>query len=126
MNSDYTFDGKTILIAENDETNFIFYKEVFRKTKAEVIWAKNGIQAIEICNNNKKINLIIMDIQMPQLNGIEAAIAIKKIMDVPIVVLTAFAMKSIHEKCIKANCEDFITKPVKYKELLMVANKYLG
>lgn len=125
MNTVYNFKGKRILIAENDETNFVFYKEVFRKTEAELLWAKDGSKAVEMCRENQDIDLIIMDIQMPQMNGIDAAHEIKKILKVPIIVLTAFAMKSIREDCLRVKCEEFVTKPVKYKDLLMTVNKYL-
>ncbi|MFH2095280.1 MAG: response regulator, partial [Bacteroidota bacterium] len=65
MESDYNFGDKTILVAENDDTNFIFYREAFRKTGADVIWAKNGSQAVEIIRTNPKVDLVLMDIQMP-------------------------------------------------------------
>ncbi|GAB4282779.1 MAG: hypothetical protein Kow0068_07470 [Marinilabiliales bacterium] len=123
MKKEFDFADKLILIAENDETNFVFYKEAFRKTNAKILWAKNGKQAVDIFKENPNIDLIIMDIQMPLKNGYEATSEIKKIKNVPIIVLTAFAMKSVKQKCIDLQCDEFITKPVKSRELLSIADK---
>jgi len=106
------FSNKTILVAENDETNFLFYNEVLKKSNANVLWVKNGAEAVEICKKNK-IDLIIMDVQMPIMDGHEATKQIKQEFDIPIIILTAYATKSVKDKSLEVECDEFLTKPVK-------------
>ncbi len=116
---------KVILIAENDEMNYHFYKEVFRKSNVKLIWAKNGQQAVDYCNTEDVIDLVIMDVQMPVMDGVEATKQIKEIKNIPIIVLTAFSMRSVKEDAIEAKCDDFVTKPIRSKELMEVISKYI-
>lgn len=115
-----------ILIAEDVESNFLYLKAVLSKLNATIFWAKNGIEAVEICENGQSIDLILMDLQMPEMNGYEATqILKKKFPDMPIVAQTAFAMSDDREKALDSGCDDYLAKPIKSKDLLSVVGKYI-
>jgi CheY-like chemotaxis protein len=116
-----------ILIAEDVESNFLYLKAVLSKLNANIFWAKNGIEAVDICNNEKTIDLIFMDLQMPEMNGYEATqILKKKYPNMPIVAQTAFAMSDDREKALDSGCDDYLAKPIKSKDLLSVVEKFLN
>jgi len=115
-----------ILIAEDVESNFLYIKAVLSKLNATIFWAKNGLEAIEICNNEPLIDLVLMDLQMPEMNGYEATrILKKKYPNLPIVAQTAFAMSDDREKALDSGCDDYLAKPIKSKDLLFVVGKFL-
>ncbi|MDO8929392.1 MAG: response regulator [Bacteroidota bacterium] len=115
-----------VLIAEDVESNFLYLKAVLSKLNANVFWAKNGIEAIDICDKLESMNLVFMDLQMPDMNGYEATkILKKKYPNLPVVAQTAFAMSDDREKALKAGCDDYLAKPIKSKDLLYIAEKFL-
>jgi len=115
-----------ILIAEDVESNFLYLNAVLSKIKAEIFWAKNGAEAVSLFQQKKSIDLILMDLQMPEMNGFEATKAIKKIRpEVPVIAQTAFAMTDDRKKAILAGCSDYLSKPIKSNDLLAVVQKYL-
>lgn len=115
-----------ILIAEDVESNFLYLNAVLSKINAKIFWAKNGLEAVEIFQNEKVIDLILMDLQMPEMNGFEATQAIKLInKDIPIIAQTAFAMSDDREKAILSGCNDYLSKPIKSNDLLAIVEKYL-
>lgn len=117
--------SKIILVAEDVESNFLFLEEVIRKTGAEVLWAKNGQEAIDLFNTNK-IDLILMDIQMPKMNGFEATKIIKKLNpNIPIISQTAYAMSEDRVKSLDAGCDDYISKPIPSQKLLDLLSVYI-
>jgi PAS domain S-box-containing protein len=121
------YTGKTILIAEDEEINYLYFKQIFKHTHASVIWVKNGLEAIEAVKNNPDIALVLMDCKMPQLDGYSATVEIKKINPtLPIVAQTAFAMADEQEKAMESGCNEYISKPIRVKELFVILNKYLG
>jgi len=114
-----------ILIAEDVESNFLYLKAVLSKLNATIFWAKNGLEAIKICENDP-IDLVFMDLQMPEMNGYEATeILKKKFPSLPIVAQTAFAMSDDREKALDAGCDDYLAKPIKSKDLLSVVEKFI-
>lgn len=115
-----------ILIAEDVESNFLYLKAVLSKLNANVFWAKNGIEVLDICEKEEIMDLVLMDLQMPEMNGYEATqILKKKYPDLPVVAQTAFAMSDDREKALDAGCDDYLAKPIKSKDLLSIAEKYL-
>lgn len=121
----FNWSKKTILIAEDVESNYLFLEEVIGRTGANILWATNGQNAIEMFTQND-IDLILMDIQMPLLNGFDATRAIKKIdPQVPVISQTAYAMAEDRGKSIAAGCDDYISKPISGQKLLSLINKYL-
>jgi len=124
IENDWT--GKTILVAEDEKSNFELIKATLLKTNAEIIWARNGLEAVNIYKNNIHVNLILMDMRMPEMNGYEATEIIKKSRkDLPVVSLTAYAMTEDKEKSIKAGCDEYISKPFIPAELIKKISKYL-
>lgn len=122
----YSWEGKTILIVEDNETSNIYFEAALRKTKAKLLWAKNGLDAVEIARNNK-IDLVLMDINMPKMDGIEATRIIKTEFPLVIVVVqTAFVLSGEEKLCMDAGCDEFITKPIRLKYLLDTINHYLA
>ncbi|HEX9152540.1 MAG TPA: response regulator, partial [Flavobacterium sp.] len=96
-----------------------------KKFTTEILRAKTGIGAVEICHNNPDIDLVLMDIQMPVMDGYEATKKIRKFnKDVIIVAQTAYALTGDKEKAITAGCNDYISKPVKKEELMAMLYKY--
>jgi len=122
----YAWDGKTILIVEDNETSNIYFEAALRKTKASLIWAKNGVEAVDIVKKNPGIDLILMDINMPKMDGIEATRIIKTLYpQIIVVVQTAFILSGEERMCQDAGCDEFITKPIRLRYLLDTINRYM-
>jgi PAS domain S-box-containing protein len=119
--------NKVILVAEDEEVNFIFIDEILSPTGITVLWAKDGAQAVQLVNTIKKIDLILMDIKMPVMNGYAAAMEIHQINPkLPIVAQTAYAFSEDRQKAEAAGCNDYLTKPINTKELFPILERYLG
>lgn len=115
-----------ILIAEDVESNFLYLNAVLSKIDAKIFWAKNGVEAVEFCEKEEQIDLVLMDLQMPEMNGYEATAMIKKqYPGIPVIAQTAFAMTDDREKAIGAGCDDYLAKPIKSKDLLAIVDQYL-
>ncbi|MDA3892548.1 MAG: response regulator, partial [Salinivirgaceae bacterium] len=120
--------GSVILIAEDEETNFLLLDGVISKTNAEIIRATNGKIAIELYKKHvSRINLTLMDIRMPEINGAEAS---RKILEFDskalIIAQTAYAMPEDKEQYIKLGMKAVLAKPIDPSELYFVCNKYLA
>ncbi|WP_051336002.1 response regulator [Aquimarina latercula] len=119
-----------ILIAEDGEINFLFLKTVLTKMidfEFVIYRAKNGKEAVEICEGNEKINLVLMDIKMPIMDGYDATKRIKKMRpDLPVVAQTAYSTEEDIEKALAAGCDDFLAKPVDQKILRPILDKYIS
>ncbi|MFU8842432.1 MAG: PAS domain S-box protein [Bacteroidales bacterium] len=108
----HDWSGKTILVAEDEISNFELIRTVLEKTRAKVLRANNGKEAVEIVEKNIEIDLILMDIRMPVMDGYEATRIIKGIRSgIPVVSLTAYAMPDDREKSRLAGCDEHISKP---------------
>jgi PAS domain S-box-containing protein len=123
----YNWPGKTILIAEDDQNSYNFLRELLGKTNIEILHAANGKKAVEAVQSNDDIDLVIMDIQMPVMDGLEATRLIKKInFQIPVIAQTAFAMAGDREKMQQAGCDEYIPKPINSNQLLAVINYFLA
>lgn len=121
-----TIVGKTILVAEDDRINFLLIREILTKTGVNILWAANGEEAVEICRNNDKIDLILMDIKMPLMDGYEATKIIRNFRPIlPIVALTAYAQESDKERAMAEGCVGHISKPVDRTQLYSVLQQFL-
>ncbi len=119
--------NKTLLIVEDDESSFEYLLAITKALKTKIIWAKDGQEAIDVCRKQTNIDLILMDIHMPVLNGYDATKVIKTINpNLPIIAQTAFAIAGDKEKAIAVGCDDYISKPIKKEILLKLINKYVG
>jgi len=108
-----------ILIAEDEESADLHLSVVTKKISKEILHAKTGNDTVKICRNNPDIDLVLMDIQMPEMNGYEATRKIREFnKDVVIIAQTAYAIAGEREKALEAGCDDYISKPIK-KELLL-------
>ena len=104
-----------------------FLKELLKRTGATIIRAANGIEALEICRSDMKLDLVLMDIQMPKISGYEATREIKRIRKIlPVIAQTAYAMAGDREKSIKAGCDDYIAKPLNIESLLPKINQFIN
>ncbi|MBN2236833.1 MAG: response regulator [Bacteroidales bacterium] len=110
-----------ILIAEDDETSFYFLKQVLKDIAAKIIHAKDGTEAIEMAKKHSNIDLILMDIKMPKLNGFEATKEIRKFnTTVFIIAQTAYAQESDKTEVIGAGCNAYLSKPINKEKLLEI------
>jgi CheY-like chemotaxis protein len=125
--TDYNWLNKTILIAEDEVANYTLLQSIILPTKAKVIWVKNGKEAVDACKNNPNIDLVLMDIKMPEMNGLEATKLIRKeSLTLPILAQTAFAMPQDEDNCLRAGCDDYLSKPLQVEEILNKINKYIS
>jgi signal transduction histidine kinase/CheY-like chemotaxis protein len=114
-----------ILIAEDDEESEMLLETVVEKYSKKVLKAKTGIEAVEACRNNLDIDLVLMDIKMPEMDGYEAARQIRQFnKDLVIVAQTAFALSGDREMALEAGCTDYISKPIRKDKLIEVIQKY--
>jgi PAS domain S-box-containing protein len=123
---EYDWDSKTILIAEDSESNYQLLRSILRKTNIKIIWAKNGKEACEaVINNKNKIDMILMDIQMPIMDGLEATRHIKNHKkEMPVIFQTAFATEKDRETGELYGGDDYIVKPIIPGTLLNVLTKF--
>jgi PAS domain S-box-containing protein len=118
--------GALILVAEDDSSNYLFIESFLKQVNARVIWARDGLQAVELFRNHKSIKMVLMDIRMPNMNGIEAAREIRRInTETPLIALTAYAFTNDREKSLEAGCNEYLSKPVKLDTLIETLNKYI-
>lgn len=124
---DYNFTGKTILIVEDEEVSQFFFEKSLKKTNANLLFANDGLESIKIVESNAKIDLVLMDIRLPLMNGIEATLKIKQINpDIPIIIQTAYALESAQAEALENGCDDFITKPIQMDTLFSIIHKHLN
>ena len=123
---EYDFKQQLILIVEDDLSNYHYIKAVLQKANTKILWAKDGKQALEIFENNSNIKLILMDIHLPIMNGLDVTKRIlMKNKDMLIIAQTAYAMSGDEEKCKAAGCIDYMSKPLKPPILLAKVDKHL-
>jgi len=122
-------DKYTILIVEDEEVNYLYLETLLAdeiEINCNILHAKHGKEAVDICNENAEIDFILMDLKMPIMNGFEATKQIKAFRpDLPIVAQTAYTTAEDKEKSITAGCDDFISKPISEETLNEIINKYL-
>jgi len=120
-----SFDQMNILIAEDDDINFLYLYEIISQASATILRAQNGRQLLEILESNPSIDLILMDIKMPIMNGIEATVEIRKTnQTIPIIAQTAYAFEEERQRALSAGCNDYLSKPIKKALLISYINKY--
>jgi PAS domain S-box-containing protein len=124
--SNIMLSGKTILIVEDVESNYLLLKNYILLTGAKTLWAKTGEESVELCRKNPSIDLVLMDILLPGIDGYEATNRIKEIRPgLKIIIQTALAMKDDRDRAAVENCDDYITKPIRMDDFIELLNKYL-
>ncbi|NOU17370.1 MAG: PAS domain S-box protein [Bacteroidales bacterium] len=120
------FPGKTILIAEDEASNYELLIVYLEDLEVNTLWAHDGEEAVSICESNSNIDLVLMDIKMPKMNGLDATSKIRKSYpSLPIIAQTAFVLHGDDEKAFEAGCNDYIGKPIKRRDLHNLLSKYL-
>lgn len=116
-----------ILIAEDEEVNYLYCEALLEgNPNFDLIHAKNGKEAVDICMNDNRIDLVLMDIKMPIINGHEATELIKsKYPNLPVIAQTAYSTEFDKKLALKHGCDDFLSKPIKKEVLLKLINAYL-
>ncbi len=119
---------KKILIVEDNDLNLKLFRDLLSAHGYEILETKDGLEAISIARNEKP-NLILMDIQLPEISGLDVTRRMKADGDVchiPIVAVTAFAMKDDEEKILAAGCEAYVSKPISIIPFLNTVRRFLG
>ncbi|NOY36642.1 MAG: response regulator [Chlorobi bacterium] len=115
-----------VLLAEDDEINFLFMREILKKTGVKLIRATNGFEVMKYIRKNKGIDLILMDMEMPEMNGYEATMQLKKdYPQIPVIAQTAYASPEEKNKCLETGCDDYIAKPIQMHKLYTLLRQYL-
>lgn len=111
--------SKVILIVEDDETSFLLLQAYLAPRNYKLLYATNGKEAIELFKDNPEIDLILMDLKMPVLDGYLATKQIREFdSKIPIIAQTAYALSGDSEKALQAGCDDYVTKPISRSDLL--------
>lgn len=114
-----------ILIVEDVDTNYFYLSSLLEKLNARVVRAVNGQRAVDICKSDPSINLVLMDIELPVLNGYEATREIKKIRPgLPVIAQTAYVLPGEKERCMEAGCDEYLAKPIRKNELIETIQRY--
>ena len=120
--------AKKILIVEDNELNLKLFRDLLGANGYETIETKEGYEAINLARNVRP-DLILMDIQLPEISGLEVTKRIKAdpdIRHIPIIAVTAFAMKDDEEKILRAGCEAYISKPISIADFLAAVRRFLN
>jgi CheY-like chemotaxis protein len=122
----YNWTGAGILIVEDDPVSHAFLKELFQHTGADLYHAADGLEAVNQFRKIKNIDLVIMDIQMPEMDGFEATRVIRSMnSNIPVIAQTAFAMSDDKEKMKQAGFDDYVSKPIDINQLLAIVHRWL-
>jgi CheY-like chemotaxis protein len=125
---DEVLKNKTVLVADDDMRNIFSLTKALEKYQMNVIAAVDGKDALQKLRDNKNVDIVLMDMMMPELDGYETTTAIrkdKKLKDLPVIAVTAKAMMGDREKCINAGASDYITKPVDIDQLFSLLRVWL-
>ncbi len=120
------FENKTLLVAEDSVLNFYILQTYLKPTKAIIVHVTDGMQAVEYCKKHADVDAVLMDIQLPLLDGINATAEIKKIRpDLPVIFSTANAIPENRDKSLEAGGDAYLIKPIKRKELVLTISQCL-
>jgi two-component system cell cycle response regulator DivK len=121
-------DAKTILIVEDNELNMKLFNDLLEAHDYNILQTRDGMDALKIARE-KKPDLILMDIQLPEVSGLEVTKWIKEdenLRSIPVIAVTAFAMKGDEEKIREGGCEAYIAKPISVSHFLETVQKFLS
>lgn len=121
------FSGQKILVVEDNFMSYKLLEAHFSRSNLEIVHATDGLQAMELFKSHPDISLILMDIQLPGMSGLEVTKDIRKInTEVPIIAATANVFEDDKAACLDAGCTDFVTKPINFPVLLELLDKRLS
>ena len=120
------YKGIKILVAEDDDPGFLYLRTVLERKGAECIRTIDGMKTVKAVREDDSLSMILMDIKLPLLDGLEATREIRKFnSDIPIIAQTAFALEGDREKALKAGCNDYLAKPIKQVDLFSLIDRHL-
>ena len=124
---DFNWTGRKLLIAEDEELNYKLYSEIFKPTGIELVRAENGRIAVDLFEEISDFDIVILDLKMPEMGGIEAFKHIKKIKkEVPVFAITAFAMEEEKQEIEQMGFNKYFAKPINKGELFSTLNEFLS
>ena len=116
----------TLLIVEDEWINYEYLAEVLHDRCNSILYAKNGQQAVDLCRNNDHIDLVLMDIKMPIMDGHSATRLIKAFRpELPVIAQSAYSFETEREIFLESGFDDYICKPIKLEVLLSIVSKYM-
>jgi len=125
--SDFRWQNKVILVVEDDNVNFQYLEALLKATGLEIIHVKTGEEAVNLCQTIEKIDLVLMDIQLPFMSGYEATQAIKFYRkNLPIIAQTAYVLNDDRNKSLEIGCNYYISKPIDPDELYSIISKCIN
>jgi CheY-like chemotaxis protein len=127
-NSDEDLVDRTVLLVDDDPRNIFALSSVLERRGMRVLTASTGSEAIEVIERTSDLKIVLMDIMMPGMDGYETMQVIRSMPDyrrMPIIALTAKAMKGDREKCLEAGASDYLAKPVNTEQLLSALRMWL-
>ena len=125
VSGDTNWSSKTILIAEDTESNYFFIEAFLERTHVNLLWAQDGVEAVNLFRTNH-VNMVLMDIMMPEKDGYDATREIKEINpDIPVIAQTALALPDDEEKCYNAGCDYVLIKPINSEDLIATIKRFI-
>lgn len=126
MNNQPNLDQKTILVVEDEERNWMLIRDIIELCNGQAIWAESGMQAIDKVNSDPKIEMVLMDLQLPFMSGVEATRKIREFnKKIPVIAQTAYSDPELLNNCTKAGCNKYILKPFDFNEMCNLLSDYL-
>ena len=126
ISQEFNWATKTFLIGEDELINYRLLEVILAKTKVRLLHGNNGPETLRLFNENPHIDLILMDIKMPEMDGSDVTREIRKLNNkVPIIAQTAYALEEEKVKSLEAGCNAYITKPIIKKDLLELIDSFL-
>jgi CheY-like chemotaxis protein len=127
MKSNLSFENKTILIVEDVETSIKFFEAALKSTNAKLLYAETGEEAIDIVDKTPDLSLVLLDLNLPEINGFEVLKHIRnKNKELPVIVQSAYVLSGEKEQSIKMGANDFLEKPIRLDVLLDAIKQYLN
>ena len=124
------FNGKMVLLAEDNKVNQMVATKLLKRTGCEIKIANNGSEALEMVKQDQdKFDVVVMDLQMPVMDGFEATLKIREIRNhqaLPIIAMTADAMEGVRERCLAAGMNDYVSKPISFNALVSTLSKWMN
>ncbi len=120
--------AKTVLIVEDNELNMKLFNDLLETRGCRILQTRNGVEAVKIARESKP-DLILMDIQLPEVSGLEVTQWLKddeELKSIPVIAVTAFAMKGDEEKILKGGCEAYLSKPISVAKFFETVDQFLG
>jgi two-component system cell cycle response regulator DivK len=120
--------AKRVMIVEDNELNMKLFRDIIEATGYETVRTRSGLEALDLAREHKP-DLILMDIQLPEVSGLEVTKWLKQddeLLSIPVIAVTAFAMKGDEERIRQGGCEGYISKPISVPKFIETIKSYLG